>query len=120
MVYGRYFRECNVASGTSARRRESDTKRRRQDFQVSLNEFFPRSGTSKVVVVNGTEIHLGGGRDTIIAPDGAKPQIVVRPNLFRITRKIRYPAGLSGAVRFVLAPGVPKPEGSPGSSRIVD
>jgi hypothetical protein len=40
---------------------------------------------------------------------------------FRIVRKMRFPAGLSGAhsVRFILARGVPMPDGSPGHSTVI-
>lgn len=38
---------------------------------------------------------------------------------FLILKKIRYPAGLDSTVRFVLAPGVEKPVGSPGYSKLI-
>lgn len=38
---------------------------------------------------------------------------------FLILKKIRYPAGLDSTVRFVLPPGVEKPVGSPGYSKLV-
>ncbi len=40
---------------------------------------------------------------------------------FRILKKIRFPAGLTGrrAMWFLLAPGVPKPEGDPGDSCLI-
>lgn len=43
------------------------------------------------------------------------------PTEFRIVRKMRFPAGLSGAhsVRFILARGVPMPDGSPGHSTVI-
>lgn len=77
-------------------------------------------GKSQVLILNGTEIVLGDGRDTIILPEGVQPEITMRPTKFKITRKIRYPAGLNGShsVRFVLPAGVPEPDGSPGHSKV--
>jgi len=51
---------------------------------------------------------------------GGRPSKVVSvPSEFRIVRQIRLPAGLRGATSFVLAKGVPMPDGDPGGVRIV-
>lgn len=43
------------------------------------------------------------------------------PTELRIVKKTRFPAGLSGAhaIRFILAKGVPMPDGDPGHSRVL-
>lgn len=43
------------------------------------------------------------------------------PSGYRIIKKMRFPAGLNGghSVRFMLAKGVPMPEGSPGHSEVL-
>ena len=43
------------------------------------------------------------------------------PTEFRIVKKMRFPAGLNGghSVRFILAKGVPMPDGSPGHSAVI-
>jgi hypothetical protein len=52
---------------------------------------------------------------------GGRPSKVMSvPSEFRIVRQIRLPAGLrGGATSFVLAKGVPLPDGDPGGVRIV-
>lgn len=79
-------------------------------------------GTSQVVRVNGLEITSGGGRDNVVVPKGKKVEVVERPNEFLVLKKIRFPRGLTSIypLRFQLAPGVPKPEGDPGRSCVID
>lgn len=51
----------------------------------------------------------------------ATPDDYAVPSDFKIIKKMRFPAGLNGghSVRFVLAKGVPMPEGSPGHSEVL-
>lgn len=75
------------------------------------------SGSSRARVVNGIEI-VGEGR---IVGGNVKRAYRV-PRGYRIAKKMRFPAGLSGAhsVKFILGKGVPFPDGDPGHSRVVD
>lgn len=77
-------------------------------------------GHKKVVTIGGTQIVLGGGQDTIVAPEGVQPKVSLIPSKFLILKKIRFPAGLGGrhVVEFVLGPGVPEPDGSPGRATL--
>ncbi len=72
----------------------------------------------EVVYLNGTRIYLGGGRDTIVAPEGVQPRVSLVPHRFLITKKVTLPVGLRSGLEFVLAPGVPGPEGL-GSLRLI-
>lgn len=79
-------------------------------------------GKSNVISLGRSRIVLGGGRDKVETPEGSRAQISQVPSEFLIARKIRFPAGLSGAhsVRFLLGRGVPPPEGDPGHSCVID
>lgn len=75
------------------------------------------SGTSQVIELGGSRIITPDGGNSVIK--GVGPQAVrTVPSQLRILRKMRFPAGLTGAhsVRFVLARGVPYPDGDPGHS----
>ncbi|MCB1470277.1 MAG: hypothetical protein KDK08_24725 [Rhizobiaceae bacterium] len=69
-----------------------------------------------------TQIVMGGGADRIILSDGSKPILRKVPGEYLIVKKMTFPAGLSGAhaAKFVLAPGVPKPQGDPGHSCVIE
>ena len=77
-------------------------------------------GESKHVMVGHTRIIVGDGDDVVVAPKGIQPQVFMVPSRYMILKKIRLPAGLSGAhsAKFILAPGVPQPDGSAGHSVI--
>ncbi|MGI9383627.1 MAG: EF-hand domain-containing protein [Methyloligellaceae bacterium] len=78
-------------------------------------------GRSRVISLGKTQFVPGGG-DQFVVPQGLQPKVWHRPDKFRIKSKIRFPAGLSGAhrVRFVLGRDVPKPDGDPGQSCVID
>jgi Ca2+-binding EF-hand superfamily protein len=61
----------------------------------------------------------GTSRSILIEGPNITP--VTNPGAFLITRKTTFPAGLNGAhsVRFILARGVPMPDGSPGHSCVI-
>lgn len=57
-----------------------------------------------------------------IVVSGSKAQKVLMPSHLLIRKKMRFPAGLHGGystITFVLPPGVPEPEGSPGHARVI-
>lgn len=60
------------------------------------------------------------GNATVTGAEPAHEEYAL-PGEFRIVKKMRFPAGLSGghSVRFVLAKGVPMPDGNPGHSEVV-
>lgn len=78
------------------------------------------AGTSRIVKINNTRVVLGSGSDVVVASDGSQLKAEEIPNRFRIVKKMRFPAGLHGGhmAQFVLAPGVPMPDGSPGHSKV--
>lgn len=80
------------------------------------------TGEQTAIVLGNTEIIGSGGDDSIIVPKGTKPVVSRRPSEFLIVKKIRFPAGMSGAhsVRFLLGPGVPRPDGDPGHSCLLE
>jgi Ca2+-binding EF-hand superfamily protein len=74
-------------------------------------------GMSQVIELGGTRIITPGAGGPVVK--GVSPhEVHTMPSELRILRKMRFPAGLSGAhaVRFVLARGVPYPDGDPGHS----
>ncbi|MCG8544590.1 MAG: hypothetical protein MJE12_10305 [Alphaproteobacteria bacterium] len=77
-------------------------------------------GSRQVITTGRTRIVPGDGDDKIIRPKGRNVDVMSIPKEFLIVRKMTFPAGLYGAhgVRFVLKSGVPRPDGSPGHSKI--
>ena len=77
-------------------------------------------GSQQSVTVGNTTIVPGAGADKVIIPRGTRARISRSPSEFLIVKKMTYPAGLYGAhsVTFVLKPGVPEPDGTPGHSRV--
>lgn len=60
--------------------------------------------------------------DSIIVPTNEVSQKISLKNAYVVIGKFIYPAGLFGsdAVNFLIPKGVPKPQGNPGHSKIVD
>jgi Ca2+-binding EF-hand superfamily protein len=73
---------------------------------------------ARVIRVGNDTIYPGGGNDTIVMPPGAKYTVGEQAQELTIVKKIRFPGGFSSMrpLIFVLAPGVPEPDGSPGRS----
>lgn len=81
------------------------------------------SGALSIVAYSNPEI-IGRRRtdQIVVVPEGTKQIFVGAPSEFVILKKMRFPAGLTGAhaVHFLLAPGVPLPDGDPGHSCVID
>lgn len=88
---------------------------------VKRYEILPQQAGLAQLVEEGALKIVGTSRSVTVPPGGGEPTIAERPNAFMIVRKMRFPAGLTGAhaVRFILARGIDMPEGDPGQSCVI-
>ena len=71
-------------------------------------------GTSRVVMLNGIRFILGEGH-TVVLGDDDMPDVSMLPSKFKIVKSVHLPPGLNSghSARFLLAPGIEKPDNLP-------
>lgn len=88
---------------------------------VKRFEILPQQAGLAQLVEEGALKIVGTSRSVTVPPGGGPAVTSERPTAFLIARKMRFPAGLTGAhaVRFILARGIDMPEGDPGQSCVI-
>jgi hypothetical protein len=73
-----------------------------------------------VIHLGNMSFNSGGGGDATVISPRVPHRITEQAQEFLILRKIRLPGGLAGwhSLEFVLAPGVPEPDGLPKGAKV--